>query len=945
MSNLLKGEITNGVAELNLAEQVEGEWPTTVFLNGVISNTFFGEELERYPDNDEHLLNYTEHGNTSDKVTIFFGNKLKKIDRLTYGFTDFTSDVIIPNGIPDGVKEIAQNSFGYVEPHFPGDLIIPDSITDGYSFAFSSCDGDIIFGKGMSEIPRYAFNNFSFNGTLNIPDHIKKIDSYGFQYNSSITSFNISANNSVEIASLAFWNCTNLYLNSNITLSSNISSLGFGAFLSTGISSVTLDETFDINTILSKGSFDRMYNCSSFIVNASNTTLKSTDGILFSADDSIIISYPTGKTDLNNYTIPSTVTRVDNSCFSETTVSLVSNSLPSVLEEIGDRAFYKSSIGGDLIIPNSVTSIERYAFYDCNGLDGSLTLPNNLQSLGYAAFSSCEGITGTLTIPSTLNEIGEYSFSDCSGFDTLIIENGVSIIGKFAFEDCSGFTGTLTIPNSISAIRGSAFHDCSGFTGDLVIPSGVIEIGEPLEDRSSNYNSDYGSFAGCTGLNGSLNLPEGLETIGQQAFQNCSLTGSLNFPSTLEAIGKYAFQNNGGFTGSLNLPSSLTDIREYAFQNCSGLTGALTIPNSVTFDRFVFDGCSGFSSLVIENGVTQLERGIFQDCSGLTGTLTIPNSVTFIDAIAFDGCSGFTGSLIIPNSVTSMEEGFSGLNIASGVFGNCSFTSVTLPSGITRIPSGFMVNCTNLSNINYNNAAITEIGSGAFDSCGLTGTLTIPDGVTTIENGAFTNTGITSLVLPSSIKHIGNNSSWNFKGVFTGCSALTGTLTLPEGLETIGRNAFQNCSLTGSLVFPSTLKVIDHQAFDSSLGGNGSSKNNFTGAVIIPEGVTILGDYAFRSCLGITSLTIPSTIIDLEIHCAFGDILSGVTSCTNVNLYLSRDSIDVSFNGDPIDIFNGSSVSTLHVRAGDTSWTAGGGQTISGKSGITVIKDLPNIGL
>ena len=45
MSNLLKGEITNGVAELNLAEQVEDEWPTTVFLNGVVDKTFLAKNI------------------------------------------------------------------------------------------------------------------------------------------------------------------------------------------------------------------------------------------------------------------------------------------------------------------------------------------------------------------------------------------------------------------------------------------------------------------------------------------------------------------------------------------------------------------------------------------------------------------------------------------------------------------------------------------------------------------------------------------------------------------------------------------------------------------------------------------------------------------------------------------------------------------------------------
>ena len=264
------------------------------------------------------------------------------------------------------------------------------------------------------------------------------------------------------------------------------------------------------------------------------------------------------------------------------------------ITRIPRAAFQKKKLVGKLRIPNTVTSIQDYAFNDCSALTGDLIIPNSVTEIGNEAFNGCKGFNGTLTL-----------------------SNNLKVIGESAFSGCSGFTGDLTIPNSVTIIGSYAFSGCSGFTGDLIIPNSVTTIG-------------ISAFYKCTGFKGKLTIPNSVTTIGKMAFYECSgFTGDLTIPNSVTTIETSTFENCTGFKGKLTIPNSVTTIGEHAFDECSGFTGNLTIPNSVT--------TIGFSA--------------FRGCSGFTGNLTIPNSVTTIGYVAFGACSGFTGDVSLPKSL------------------------------------------------------------------------------------------------------------------------------------------------------------------------------------------------------------------------------------------------------------------------------------------------------
>ena len=388
------------------------------------------------------------------------------------------------------------------------------------------------------------------------------------------------------------------------------------------------------------------------------------------------------------------------------------------ITRIPAQAFSNSKIFGDLVIPNSVTTIDDYAFSNCYGLNGSLTLSNSLKTIGYSAFYWCSELKGNLTLPDSVTTIGDNAFCNCYKFTgNLTIPNSVTTIGQSAFSNCSRFNGNLTLPNSVTTIGPGAFSQCFRFTGNLTLPNSVTTLGDNTFYGCSGFTNlklseklsiiPYGAFSGCTNLSGELVIPASVKEIGNTAFCNCSgFTGNLTIPNSVTTIGESAFYKCTGFTGKLTIPNSVTTIGKMAFYECSGFTGDLTIPNSVTtIETSTFEYCTGFKGkLTIPNSVTTIGEHAFNECSGFTGNLTIPNSVTTIGYWAFRACSGFTGNLTIPNSVTT---------IGHLAFGACSgFTGdVSLPKSLEILGSTSFKACKKIKTIKFQSLPTVLKGS------------------------------------------------------------------------------------------------------------------------------------------------------------------------------------------------------------------------------------------
>lgn len=192
---------------------------------------------------------------------------------------------------------------------------------------------------------------------------------------------------------------------------------------------------------------------------------------------------------------------------------------------------------------------------------------------------------------------------------------------------------------------------------------------------------------------------------------------------------------------SVVLDNRITHIGDYAFDKCTNI------------ESVRYTGYTGNAGVALPESVTTIGVHAFSD-TGVTGTLKLPEHLTEIDSLAFYHCRKLNGELKLPDTVKE---------IGGFAFNRCGFT------GKLELP-----------------VSLENIGNDAFESCsGLTGKLTFPSKMNEINFSIFHETGITEVVIPSSIKTVRDfafDSCMNLKKVY-----------LPTEIPKIYNRAFRGC--------------------------------------------------------------------------------------------------------------------------------------------------------
>ena len=236
--------------------------------------------------------------------------------------------------------------------------------------------------------------------------------------------------------------------------------------------------------------------------------------------------------------------------------------------------------------------------------------------------------------------------------------------------------------------------------------------------------------------------------------------------------------------------------------------------------------------LVIEEGITHIGNNTFNTMYGLQ-EISFPNTLKTIGNTVFSHCSGLT-SIVIPDSVTSIGSwAFNECSELRSVtlsrnlqeIGACAFrysglTEITIPASVTEIGSQAFSGCEDLTDyrIAEGNTVFQEVGGVLYSAdgtkllqvpMGLTGSFSVPDGVTSIELYAFAGSKVTEVILPDGITNLP-------EGIFGGCESLT-HVVLPRSLETMDGYAFQGTAVT-RIVIPENVNTVNSCAFAGCTG-------------------------------------------------------------------------------------------------------------------------------
>lgn len=144
-------------------------------------------------------------------------------------------------------------------------------------------------------------------------------------------------------------------------------------------------------------------------------------------------------------------------------------------------------------IPNVVTSIDHYAFYDCSSLT-NVTIPDNVTYIGMYAFSDCSSLT-SVAIGESVTKIDNYAFYNCSLLTSVNIPDSVTYIGSTAFYNCSSLVN-ITIPDSVTYIGDYTFAYCSSLTS--INYQGTREQWKNIKKSSSSFADVPTSVVHCS---------------------------------------------------------------------------------------------------------------------------------------------------------------------------------------------------------------------------------------------------------------------------------------------------------------------------------------------------------------------------------------------------------------------------------------------------------------
>ena len=304
----------------------------------------------------------------------------------------------------------------------------------------------------------------------------------------------------------------------------------------------------------------------------------------------------------------------------------------------GDTATLTSytGAGGDVIIPStfSIRVVDGQTQY-IEGTDYTVTaIAAGTSSSG--PFSSARSTLTSITIPETITSIGEYAFYDCTALTEInynaIKANDLSLENAVFYNAGQGGTGiTVNIGANVTKLPSCIF--CPTIISYAHFPN-ITTVN--FVESSVCETIGASAFWYCKGIT-AINIPESVTSIGIDAFYNCSIT-AITIPKGVTSISKTTFWGCTSLT-TITISEGVMSIGSGAFGYCTSLT-AITIPSSVTtIDDEAFYYCSSLTSITIPSSVISIGSSTFSGCN--FNSVTIDSSYAYQNAGASSDTCGY----------------------------------------------------------------------------------------------------------------------------------------------------------------------------------------------------------------------------------------------------------------------------------------------------------------
>ena len=531
--------------------------------------------------------------------------------------------------------------------------------------------------------------------------------------------------------------------------------------------------------------------------------------------------------------------------------------------------------------------------------------------IGEGAFDGCTGVT-CVSIGDEVTAIGNYAFRNAIITEMTVPEN-VTAIGAGAFQGCPLVSVTLPfIGNSMTSEGGIAgvFGYIFGYT------NGESNLHNIRTSAGNGYTYQYydnwwggyyvyyipatlryvtvtldttiptNAFLNCD-LIEKITLPDGVESINAGAFQNCTALQSVDMGwEYITGIGNGAFRycssliRIGDVEKVISIPANVVTLGNYAFEGCTKFT-TVTVDMTGAIGDYAFNDCTGVTSITIGDGVTSIGAWAFNGCTAAT-TITIDKGVTSIGGYAFRNTK-ITG-IVVPDSVTSM---------GTKVFESCPLVSITIPFIGDKIDGsntfGYIFNGVPATLKHVTVTMDTTIPASAFKSCALIETITLPDGVVSIGNEAFRAcTALKSVDMGwEKITSIGDHAFYTCENLVR-VGAVEKVITIPSNVTYLGQYAFARCFQFETV----TVNMV------GSIGVAAFENITALTSLTIGNQVTGMGDYAFKNT-ALTTVTVPENVTSIGSQAFAGCPLVSITLPFIGNKIDGSNTFGHIFNGVP----------------------------------------------